>query len=333
MDHSLAMIVSGVIFVLAYIIIISEKIDRTIVALTGAALMIVVRISSQEAAFAAIDYNTIGLLISMMIIVIITQRTGVFEFLAIKTVKIAKGEPFTIIILLSFITGVLSAFLDNVTTILLILPVTLSVTAELKINPIPFLIAEVFASNVGGTATLIGDPPNIMIGSAVGLNFMDFIYNLTPIIIPILFVTTFIFALIYKKKLTAKAENKAKVMQMDESQAIKDPVLLVKCLVVLGLTIVGFVLHGVLHYESATIAIAGAAVLLLISGINPERIFKEVEWKTIFFFIGLFILVGGIQGDRHHQDDGPGGLGLNQRRSGPDHVGHPLGLGNCLSLY
>jgi Na+/H+ antiporter NhaD and related arsenite permeases len=289
------MIVSGAIFVAAYILIIMDKIDRTVVALSGASLMVLIRIISQKQAFENIDFNTIGLLISMMVIVMITRRTGVFEYLAIKTVKLAKGEPVRILVLLSVITGILSAFLDNVTTILLILPLTLSVAKDLHINPIPYIIAEVFASNVGGTATLVGDPPNIMIGSSVGLSFMEFIKNDAPVIIPILFITTYIFVLLYKKKLVAKKENMEKVLQMNEYEAIKDLRLLVKCLVVLVLTIIGFVLHGTLHLESATIAISGAVVLLVISGLRPEKIFKEVEWKTIFFFVGLFMLVGGIK--------------------------------------
>lgn len=294
-QQTLLMIASGAIFVIAYALIIMDKIDRTVVALSGASLMILIRIISQKQAFEEIDFNTIGLLISMMVIVMITKRTGVFEYLAIKTVKIAKGEPIKILILLSVITGVLSAFLDNVTTILLILPLTLSVAKDLHLNPIPFIISEVFASNVGGTATLVGDPPNIMIGSSVGLSFMDFLKNDAPIILPMLFITTYAFVLLYKKRLVTKKENMEKVLQMNEFEAIKDSKLLIKCLAVLSITIIGFVLHGTLHLESATIAISGAVVLLLISGLKPEKIFKEVEWKTIFFFVGLFMLVGGIK--------------------------------------
>jgi Na+/H+ antiporter NhaD/arsenite permease-like protein len=294
-QHMFYMILSAAIFIFAYALIISEKVDRTIVALGGAALMILVRIISQEQAFMEIDYNTLGLLISMMIIVMITKRTGVFEYLAIKTVKLAKGEPFKIIVLLSIITGLLSAFLDNVTTILLILPVTMTVAHELKINPIPLIISEIFASNVGGTATLIGDPPNIMIGSSVGLDFMSFIQNTAPVIIPILLLTTYIFAMLYKKQLVTTEEAKQKILKMNENEVIKDSLLLKKCSIVIALTMLGFVLHGFLHYESGTIAITGAVILLLISGMKPEKIFEEVEWKTIFFFVGLFILVGGIK--------------------------------------
>jgi Na+/H+ antiporter NhaD/arsenite permease-like protein len=294
-QSTIQMIIAGSIFLVVYAFIIVDKIDRTIVALSGAVLMIITGVLHQENAFDEVDYNTLGLLISMMVTVIITRRTGVFEFLAIKTIKIAKGEPWKILLLLSIITGILSALLDNVTTILLVLPLTFSMAKDLRINPVPFIIAEVFASNVGGTATLIGDPPNIMIGSAVGLNFMDFIKNNSLIIFFMLFVTSYIFVLIYKKKLHTTEEAKLKVLQMNEYEAIKDKKLLFKSLSVLFLTILGFVLHGVLGFESATIAIAGAVSLLLLSGIHLEKVFKEVEWKTIFFFVGLFIIVGGVK--------------------------------------
>ncbi len=288
-------IAAALIFIAVYAIIISEKIDRTVTALTGAALMVLIGILDQEEAFHKIDFNTLGLLISMMVIVFITQRTGVFQFLAIKACKVSKGEPWLIIALLSLITGVLSAFLDNVTTILLILPITLSVAKDLRLNPIPFIISEVFASNVGGTATLIGDPPNIMIGAKAGLGFMEFIKNDAPVILPMLFITTVTFVLIYRKQLHTKDEYKKKILELKENEAIKDHVLLRKCLIVLGLTILGFILHGFLHVESSTVAITGAVVLMLIAKVKIEHVFKEVEWKTIFFFAGLFMLVGGIE--------------------------------------
>lgn len=295
MEHTMQMFISSAIFIIAYILIIWDKLDRTVIALSGASLMLLLKIMSQENAFKEIDFNTLGLLISMMLIVMITKRSGVFEYLAVKTVKLAKGEPIVILVLLSIITGILSALLDNVTTILLILPVTLTIAKDLHINPIPFIISEMFASNVGGTATLIGDPPNIMIGSAVSLSFMDFIFNDAVIAIPLLFLTTYVFVLIYKKKLTTSQEAKEKIMQINEKDCIKNRTLMLKSLIVLGITIVGFTLHGVLHYESATIAIAGAVLLLLISGLKLEKMFHEVEWKTIFFFVGLFIMVGGIK--------------------------------------
>lgn len=295
MDFTLPMILSSVIFVLAYALIIWDKFDRAVIAMSAAVLMILTRILSQEKALMEIDYNTLVLLISMMIIVMIMKRSGIFEYLAVKIVKIAKGDPIIIIILLSLVTGFLSSVLDNVTTILLILPVTLSVAKDLHINPAPFIISEVFASNVGGASTLIGDPPNIMIGSAVGLSFLDFIKNVAPITIILLFITTYLLVLIYQKKLTASPEAKQKIMQIDENMCIKDHKELWKSIVVLFFTITGFILHGILHYESATIALSGAVILLLISKVRLEKILHEVEWKTIFFFVGLFIMVGGLK--------------------------------------
>jgi Na+/H+ antiporter NhaD/arsenite permease-like protein len=286
---------SIVIFVGVYALIIWDKFDRAVIALSGAMLMVLLRVLNQEEAFASIDYNTIGLLVAMMIIVMIMRRTGVFEYMGIKMVKASKADPFRLLILVCITTGVLSAFLDNVTTILLILPIVLSVTEELKLNPIPFIISAIFASNVGGTATLIGDPPNIMIGSKAGLDFMDFLINDAVIAFPMLFVTSFIFAFIYRKQLVTDPALKEKVMALDENATIKDHLLLKKCLVVFTFVIIGFLLHGALHFESSTIALTGAVILLFVSGIDSELVLIEVEWKTIFFFSGLFILVGGIE--------------------------------------
>lgn len=296
MKHTeIIMIIAGIIFVIAYVLIIFEVFDKTIIAISGAALMILFNILNQGNAFKQIDLNTLGLLISMMVIVMITQKSGVFEYLAIKTVKIARAEPVRILILLALATGIISGVLDNVTTIMLIIPITMYIAKELNISPIPFIISEVFASNIGGTATLVGDPPNIMIGSSVGLNFMDFIRNDAVIVLPILFIMTYVFALIYKNKLVTSKAAKENIMLVEEANSIKDKKLLIKSMIVLGLTIIGFVLHGKLHYESATVAMAGAALLMLISGLRPEKILKEVEWNTIIFFVGLFIMVGGIK--------------------------------------
>jgi Na+/H+ antiporter NhaD/arsenite permease-like protein len=294
MEGNPGFVLSIVIFVLVYALIIWDRFDRAVVAFSGACLVVLVRIISQEEAFAAIDFNTIGLLIAMMIIVMIMKRTGIFEFLAVKMVKVSKAEPFRLLILMSVTTGVLSAFLDNVTTILLVLPITMSVTKDLKLNPIPFIISEIFASNVGGTATLIGDPPNIMIGSATGLSFIEFLINDAVIAMPLLLVTSVIFAMLYRKSLVTTEDVKRKVLAIDETGFITDKLLLKKCIVVFSLVIIGFLLHGVLHYESSTIAMVGAAVLLFVSGLKSEEILLEVEWKTIFFFSGLFILVGSI---------------------------------------
>lgn len=288
-------VIAAVIFIAAYALIISEKIDRTVVALGGGVILVIIGVLSQEEAFLSIDFNTLGLLISMMVIVMITQKTGVFEYLAVKAVKISRGEPWLIMALMSLITAVASAFLDNVTTILLILPITLSVAKDLRLNPVPFVISEVFASNVGGTATLIGDPPNIMIGAKTGMGFMDFIKNDAPVIIPLIFITIAAFVLIYRKKLHTKDEYKLKVLMLNENEMIKDKRLLIKSLTILGLTIAGFIVHGFIGLESTTVAMVGAVLLMLLSGIKVERILKEVEWKTIFFFAGLFMMVGGLE--------------------------------------
>jgi Na+/H+ antiporter NhaD/arsenite permease-like protein len=282
------------IFLVIYGIIISEKINRTAISLFGAIVMIILGILNQEQAIEHIDFNTIGLLVGMMIIVNILKRTGVFEYLAIRAAKKAKGDPWKILVLFAIITAFSSAFLDNVTTILLIVPVTLVITDTLDTNPIPFMFTEILIANIGGTATLIGDPPNIMIGSATGLGFVDFIVNLAPVVIVISFVVLFLLKLIYKDFLKAKDENKQKIMKMDETITIKDTILLKKSLIVLFITILGFMVHSQFHLESATVALGGAALLLVISKIDPEEILFEVEWTTIFFFMGLFILVGSL---------------------------------------
>ena len=282
------------IFLVIYGIIISEKINRTAISLFGAIVMIILGILNQEQAIEHIDFNTIGLLVGMMIIVNILKRTGVFEYLAIRAAKKAKGDPWKILVLFAIITAFSSAFLDIVTTILLIVPVTLVITDTLDTNPIPFMFTEILIANIGGTATLIGDPPNIMIGSATGLGFVDFIVNLAPVIIVISVATLFLLKLIYKDFLKATDENKQKIMKMDESITIKDKLLLKKSLIVLFLTILGFMVHAQFHLESATVALGGAALLLVISKIDPEEILFEVEWTTIFFFMGLFILVGSL---------------------------------------
>jgi Na+/H+ antiporter NhaD/arsenite permease-like protein len=265
----------------------------------GAALMLVVKILEQHEAFhveeLGVDWNVIFLLISMMVIINLMRPTGFFEYIAIKSAKVAKGAPFRVMAMLSIVTAVLSALLDNVTTVLLIAPVTFLIADALEIDPIPFLLAEVFASNIGGTATLIGDPPNIMIASKAKLNFMDFVYHLTPIVIVIMVVFIFILKLIFGKKLKTREELKQRIMQMDEREAIKDPLMLKKALFVLGIVLLGFVFHGMLGYEPATVALFGAGLLLLLSGThNPHHYLAEVEWPTIFFFIGLFIIIGGV---------------------------------------
>ena len=291
--------IATALFLLAYGLIVTEKIHKTIVAIFGAALMIVLKIVTQEDAFHSlelgIDWNVIFLLVSMMIIINIMKPTGVFEYIAIKSAKVAKGKPFRIMAIFSVVTAVLSAFLDNVTTVLLIAPVTFLICQALELDVVPFLITEALASNIGGTATLIGDPPNIMIASKAQLDFMDFIYNLAPVIIVVLVAYIISIKFIFGKKMSVKEELRQRVMAMNENEAIKDPVLLKKSLVVLAITVGGFVVHGMLHFEPATIALFGAGLLLLISGTKePHHILAQAEWATLFFFMGLFIIIGGV---------------------------------------
>jgi Na+/H+ antiporter NhaD/arsenite permease-like protein len=289
-------IIALVVFLITYAFIVTEKIHRTIIAMIGAIVMIILGIVSQKEALHHIDFNTLGLLTGMMIIVAITAETGLFNYIAIWAAKKVKGDPLKILITLGLITAVGSAFLDNVTTVLLMVPVTFSITKQLRVNPIPYLITEIIAANVGGTATLIGDPPNIMLGSAVEeLTFMEFIYNLSAISFFVLFVNIAILAFIYRKQLKSSEELKANLMQMDEKNEILDKTLLIKSLSALFITIIGFFLHQLLHLESATVALAGAFLLLLLTGEHYlDKALLKVEWTTIFFFIGLFVLVSGL---------------------------------------
>ncbi len=286
------------IFLVTYALIISEKFHRTIVAMIGGLAMVILGIVGQSEALHHIDFNTLGLLTGMMIIVAITGETGIFKYLAIAAAKRAKGDPLKILLFLGIITAVASAFLDNVTTVLLMVPVTFSITRQLNVNPEPYLITQILTSNIGGTATLIGDPPNIMIGSAVTeLSFMDFISNLAFIAAIILVVTLAILVWIYRNSLKTTEALKQELMNIDERQVITDPALLRKCLTVLSLTIFGFFLHQLFHLESATVALAGAFLLLLITAKSDhdlEHAFSRVEWTTIFFFVGLFVLVSGL---------------------------------------
>lgn len=287
------------IFIIAYMLIVSEKIHRTVVALTGAIVMILLGILNQEIAIQHIDFNTIGLLIGMMIIVNITSETGLFNYLAIWSAKKVKGDPIQILVVLSLLTAVCSAFLDNVTTVLLTVPVTFSIASQLKVSPKPFLIAQILSANIGGTATLIGDPPNIMIGSAVKeLDFMAFLINLTFICIVIEAVTLLLLMVIYRNELHTTEDLKAKVMNLKEINQITNAKLLKKCLFVLAITIALFAMHSALHLETATAALTGASILMAITIARDEtlltKVFSKVEWLAIFFFAGLFILVGAL---------------------------------------
>ncbi|TVY01409.1 ArsB/NhaD family transporter [Cohnella terricola] len=290
-------IVALAVFLITYGMIIAEKVHRTIVAMLGGLIVVLLGIVDVHSAVARhIDFNTLGLLIGMMIIVSLTAKTGVFSYIAVVAAKKAKGEPVKIMVALAVITAVASAFLDNVTTVLLIVPVTFGITRQLRVPPFPFLFSQILASNIGGTATLIGDPPNIMIGSAVKeLTFLAFIENLAPIVIVIMAVQIPLFVLFFRKQLRTSEEYRRGIMEMNERELITDKRMLIRCLTVLGLTIVGFFLHQVLQAESSVVALTGAFLLLLLSGEHAlEEAFSRVEWTTIFFFIGLFTLVGGL---------------------------------------
>jgi Na+/H+ antiporter NhaD/arsenite permease-like protein len=290
--------IATTIFLITYAVIISERLDRSVVALAGGSLMIAFGVLDQQQALSAIDPNTIALLVGMMIIVNVLKRTGVFRYVGWKTAIAVNGDPWRLLVSFVLFTAVGSAFLDNVTTILLMVPVTIAICDDLGLDPRPFMIAEVIASNIGGTATLIGDPPNILIGSATGLNFVDFLVNLGPVVLVLLVLMLGGFWLIYhgQDRLgSPTAEAQHALQQATTRVHLGNRSLLRRSLTVLGLTIVGFVLHGVLHYEAGTIAMFGAILLLLLSRIDLHDVLSEVEWPTIFFFIGLFIVVGGVE--------------------------------------
>jgi Na+/H+ antiporter NhaD/arsenite permease-like protein len=297
--------VATTIFAVTYIAIIAERINRSIIALLGAGLMIIAGVLTQEEAVRGIDFNTIALLTGMMMLVSISRRCGMFEYLAIWSAKKGRAEPWAMLAMLSVVTAVVSAFLDNVTTVLLIAPVTMSITRELEIHAYPFLFAEVFASNIGGTATLIGDPPNIIIGSAANLSFNDFIVHLTPVIVIVMAVQLLLTHLIWGSQLRASPAARARVIALDERAMLIDPPLMRISLAVLGGVIAGFVFARPLHLEPGTIALFGAAVLMLCHNIEHHRemeqqtlkitaTFNDIDWITIFFFVGLFIIVHGV---------------------------------------
>jgi Na+/H+ antiporter NhaD/arsenite permease-like protein len=286
--------VAAAVFLITYGLIATERIDKTIAALLGGIAMIVLKVIDQDEAFLAIDFNVIFLLAGMMILAGILRQTGFFGWLAIRSVKLAGGDPIRLLLILSTIAAFLSAFLDNVTTVVLIAPVTLYVAATLRVSPLPFLIAEILASNIGGTATLIGDPPNILIGSASGLDFVAFLVNMAPPALIIFVVFLFTITALFRGDLSVHEEVRDEVLALDERELISDPSLLRIAVGVLALTTVGFLLHGPLGYEPATVALLGATALMLLARIEPERVLREVEWPTLFFFIGLFMLVEGI---------------------------------------
>ncbi|WP_328437167.1 ArsB/NhaD family transporter [Streptomyces sp. NBC_00444] len=286
------------VFVTTYGLIISEKIHRVGAALGGAALMLAIGATDDKSAFfsehSGVDWNVIFLLMGMMMIVGVLKKTGMFEYLAIWSVKRARAKPFRVMAMLVVITAVASALLDNVTTVLLIAPVTLLVCERLALPAAPFLIAEVLASNIGGTATLVGDPPNIIIASRAGLTFNDFLVHLAPLSAVLIVVLVAMCRFLFRKSFVYDEERAAEVMELEEREAIRDPRLLVQGLVVLALVVVGFVLHPVLHYEPSVVALLGAGLLIAISRVETGEVLGEVEWPTLAFFAGLFIMIGGL---------------------------------------
>ena len=287
------MIAVGV-FLLVMAAIISEKVHRSVAELAGAVVLLLTHVLTIETAADYVDLNTIGVLVGMMLFVAVVKSSGLFEYIAIWSAKLTRGQPMAILAVFAVITAVLSAFLDNVTTVLLIGPMTIAITQILEANPVPFLLSQIMASNIGGTATLIGDPPNIMIGSAAGLSFADFIVNTGPVVLIILAVVVAIFFLMYRGNLHVESENMEKVLTLDEKLTIKDASLLRKSVIMIVLVVVGFIFHAQLGIESATVALTAAGVMLLIGGQDAEDVILGVEWSTILFFIGLFVVVGGL---------------------------------------
>lgn len=287
------MIAVGV-FLLVMAAIISEKVHRSVAALAGAVVLLLTHVLTIETAADYVDLNTIGVLVGMMLFVAVVKSSGLFEYIAIWSAKLTRGQPMAILAVFAVITAVLSAFLDNVTTVLLIGPMTIAITQILEVNPVPFLLSQIMASNIGGTATLIGDPPNIMIGSTAGLSFADFIVNTGPVVLIILAVVVAIFFLMYRGNLHVESENMEKVLTLDEKLTIKDASLLRKSVIMIVLVVVGFIFHAQLGIESATVALTAAGVMLLIGGQDAEDVILGVEWSTILFFIGLFVVVGGL---------------------------------------
>ena len=286
-----------VVFVAALAIIATEKIHRAAIALAGAVIILISGIITFPEAIEAIDWNTLGVLCGMMIFIAVVKHSGLFQWVAIKAARIAKGNPWRIMVYFMIITAVLSAFLDNVTTVLLVGPMTFTICRTLKLDPVPFFITQILASNVGGTATLIGDPPNIMLGSMAGLTFMEFLKIDAPCVVIVMVVYIVIFRFTYRKKIMdgITEDAMAEVMELNEKEAISDRVLFIKSLVVIALVVIGFMLHDVLEVQTCYIALAAAAIMLLIGGQDIEEAIFDVEWPTIGFFVGLFIIVGGME--------------------------------------
>ncbi|MTD44973.1 hypothetical protein GKE82_11900 [Conexibacter sp. W3-3-2] len=284
-----------VLFALALALIASEKVDRTKVALAGMVLVLLTQTIDQEQAIEAVDWATIGLLVGMMIVVKLTETTGLYTYLAIRAGQASGGRPLALVLLLAGSTALLSAFLDNLTTVLLMVPITFLLADALDIDPIPLILIEVFASNIGGTATLIGDPPNILIAGATGLSFSAFLTNLAPVVIVTLLVVVPLLYLVFRSRLQVAPDARRRVMELDADRAIEDATELKKLLPVLLGTILLFFVHKPLHIEPATVALAGAALMLLLTTQTLEKTLASVEWPTIFFFVGLFVMVGALE--------------------------------------
>ena len=303
MEISLSLRLTSLVLLAVYVLLSFEIVHRTTVAMVGAAVVILMGITtglfdasmSFEFAIAAIDFNTIGLLLGMMLIVAILGQTGIFEYLGIKMSKASKGNMWKLLVMFCLFTAIISMFIDNVTTVLLIVPITISVFRTLRISPVPFIIAQVLASNVGGTATLIGDPPNILIGSAANIDFTPFIINMGPTIAVSLLVSLFILKFMFRKELSQKPHNFEELLSQDEKVLIKDRSVLKKSLVVLSAVIVLFVIHGSLKIEPSIIALSGAGILMILAKSRPEQILKSVDWSTLIFFAGLFIIISGAE--------------------------------------
>ena len=289
-----AQIVSVVVFAVALGVIVTEKVHRALVAITGAVLLIVLKVITFDAAMSHLDFNTLGVLLGMMMFVAVVKQSGVFEFLAVKCAHIAGGNPWRLMLLFATLTACLSALLDNVTTVLLIGPMTLTMCKMLDLDPVPFFIVEIMCSNIGGTATLVGDPPNIMIGSAAGFSFFDFIMVDAPAVVIIMVAILAVFYFLYGRKMHVTAEQRDAIMELDPASYIKKPHLLRMSVATTILVVAGFMLHGALHIESCIVALAGASALLLLSGESIEESLHDVEWTTLAFFAGLFIIVGSM---------------------------------------
>ncbi len=286
------------VFLIAYILIASEKVNRVAVALGGAAAMVLIGATDADAIFyshdTGIDWNVIFLLLGMMIIVGVIHKTGLFEYLAIKSIKRAKGEPKRALVFLIVLTAVASAMLDNVTTILLAVPMTLVVCKQLNVSPIPFILSQVFASNIGGAATLVGDPPNIIIASRANLSFNDFLIHMAPAVVVVMLVITPMMVFMFRKQLINTPADRSRINELDEASYLKDKVLLKKSLIVLAAVMVAFILHTTLHLEPSMVAMLGAGLLVGISRLKPKDYVMDVEWPTLIFFAGLFIMVGAL---------------------------------------